>query len=91
MEPLDFNPPFQVDDWGPGAGGYTVWVSIHITGGLPPFTVYHDGQVQHTWERVVSFSYVEARCTLVHGITVESADGQKVTHDYWIRAPWCEE
>jgi hypothetical protein len=26
----------------------------------------------------------------VHTITVESADGQRVGHDYWIPPPWCD-
>ena len=64
--------------------------SVRITGGVPPYTVSHDMDDFSTWERELGIVFRARGCTgIVHTIAVESADGQSVSHDYYIRPPWC--
>jgi hypothetical protein len=88
--PLDFPKPMWLDAWEPAEGGHNATIVIHISGGAPPFTVRHDTDTFVTEEREFPLVFHSGGCVIVHSITVESADGQKVTHDYFIRAPWCE-
>jgi hypothetical protein len=93
---LDFKEPTWVHEWTKLPDGkIKVVVKVEITGGAPPFTIKHDGNVVgKTWERLYLVDFVAEGCSgLAHSITVESADGQSVTHDYWLpRAElgWCE-
>ncbi len=69
-------------------------ILIHITGGAPPFTIHHDVDVFETGERDAPIVFRHGCGAIVHTITVESADGQSVTHDYWIPEevlPWCQD
>ncbi|HIQ02104.1 MAG TPA: hypothetical protein EYH30_08240 [Anaerolineales bacterium] len=71
-------------------GEYEVTIAIYIEGGAPPFTVHHDLDVFQTSEREYGVVFVARGCSaLIHTITVESADGQSVSHEYYIPAPWC--
>ncbi len=89
--PLNFPEPTRLDGYQPLSGGqYEVTIVVHITGGAPPFTVHHDLDTFETWLRDYPLIFQHAGCSaIVHTITVESADGQSVSHDYWIPAPWC--
>lgn len=72
-------------------GGFKVTITVRITGGAPPYTIYHDLDVLTTTETNPQIVFTARGCTaLVHTITVESADGQSVKHDYWISPPWCK-
>jgi len=93
--PLDFPEPTTIDGYQAlPDGGNEVTIIIHITGGAPPFTIHHDVDVFETWERDYPLVFRHDGCTaIVHTITVESADGQTVSHDYWIPVealPWCQ-
>ena len=88
--PLDFPVPTQVDGWESTDTGHRATIIVHISGGAPPFTVHHDTDVFVTMERDYSIMFDVGGCAIIHSITVESADGQRVTHDYYIRAPGCE-
>jgi hypothetical protein len=92
--PLDFPEP----GWGDLTyqplpdGHFEARLSIHISGGAPPFTVRHDIDVFQTSQRDYDIVFRAIGCSaLVHTITVESADGQIASHDYFIPAPWCQE
>jgi serine/threonine protein kinase len=88
-EPLDFPKPERLDSWGTVEGGHEGTIIVHIIGGVPPFTVRHDVESFTTSERDYTLELVERGCDIIHNITVESADGQTVSKDYYIRAPWC--
>ena len=88
--PLDFPAPTQVDGWETTETGHRATIIVHISGGAPPFTVHHDTDVFVTMDRDYSIVFDVGGCAIIHSITVESADGQRVTHDYYIRAPGCE-
>lgn len=90
--PLDFPAPQPWDaTWRAlPDGSFEVTIVIPISGGAPPFIVHHDLDVFQTWERAYPLVFTARGCSaLVHTITVESADGQSVSHDYYIPAPWC--
>jgi hypothetical protein len=88
--PLNFPEPTQLDAWRPTEGGYEVTIILYISGGAPPFTIYHDVDVFTTEERAYHLVFITDGCTIIHAITVESADRQSISHDYFIRAPWCD-
>jgi hypothetical protein len=89
--PLDFEAPTRLDAWDKAAGSsYTATIVIHITGGAPPFGVYHDLDKSVTMMRDFAVEFSAGGCQLVHTITVESADGQQVAHEYFISSPWCD-
>ena len=89
--PLDFETPTKVDRHVSIDGGYLATISIEITGGVGPFTVQHDMDVGIVATRIVSIEFQSSGCGLiVHGIRVESADGQSVSHDYALEPPWCD-
>jgi hypothetical protein len=90
--PLDFAVPARLDSWRSLPDGkQEATIILHITGGAPPYTVHHDLDVFTTWEADPAIVFEARGCSaLVHTIVVESADGQSVTHDYWIAVPWCE-
>jgi hypothetical protein len=88
--PLDFPEPTRLDAWEPAEGGHEVTIILHISGGAPPFTIYHDMDAFTTEERDYPLVFTASGCTIIHSITVESADGQSVSHDYFIRSPWCD-
>lgn len=90
--PLGFPVPRPWDAvWRPLPDGqHEVTILIHIGGGRPPFTVHHDLDVFQTSERDYPVVFTARGCSaLIHTITVESADGQTVSHEYYIPAPWC--
>lgn len=92
--PLDFAEPTRLDYWrviDEQNGDYEATIILHITGGAPPYTVYQDATLMvTTWESDPQLVFVARGCgALVHTITIESADGQRVAHDYWIPVPWC--
>jgi len=93
--PLDFPQPEWVYMWEKQPdGNVKVVVKVEITGGAPPFTIKHDGNVVgKTWDRLYLLDFLHLGCSGIgHTITVESADGQSVTHDYWLhidRLDWC--
>lgn len=93
--PLDFVQPEWVYMWeSQPDGNVKVVVEVEITGGAPPFTIKHDGSVDgKTWGRLYLLDFLHLGCSGIgHTITVESADGQSVTHDYWLhidRLDWC--
>ncbi len=93
--PLDFQPPGWIDGYDPlPEGRYRVYVTIHISGGAPPFTVYQENQlVAESSLRDLQFNFERTGCAaIVYTIVVQSADGQRVSHDYWIgvdQQPWC--
>jgi len=87
--PLDFLVPNQLDGWDKASGQATI--IVHISGGAPPFTIYHDDVDKFvTQERDYPLVFKVGGCTIVHTITVESADGQKVSHGYYIQIPKCD-
>ncbi|HDQ71667.1 MAG TPA: hypothetical protein ENN19_06165 [Chloroflexi bacterium] len=91
--PLDFTPPTTLDHWEPtGAGEMTATFTVEIIGGAPPYDLYHDVEyVKTTWKTNPQITFRARGCSgIVHTITVKSADGQIVKHDYWISPPWCE-
>ncbi|HEY72811.1 MAG: hypothetical protein B6I35_05540 [Anaerolineaceae bacterium 4572_32.2] len=95
---LDFEAPEWVHSWEPQEDGQKkVTLMIQITGGTAPFTVTHEHNVAGlTSERDFSIEFMWAgECNpILYNITVESADGQSVSKDYWIgpeRQPWCDE
>lgn len=88
--PLDFPVPTRLDAWGPAEGGYEATILLSISGGAPPFTIRHDTETSVTEQRNYPLVFRASGCVIVHSITVESADGQSVSHDYFIRAPWCD-
>ena len=65
-------------------------VVVHISGGAPPFVIHHDTDVFVTDKRDYPIEFHVGGCAIIHSITVESADWQSVTHDYYIRAPGCD-
>jgi hypothetical protein len=93
--PLDFAAPTSVYSWEQQAdGAVRVVLKITITGGAPPFTVSHGGVVDgQTWEREYYIHFVRQGCGgIPQSITVQSADGQTISKDYWIgveQQPWC--
>jgi hypothetical protein len=92
--PLDFPEPRYIHSWEPLPNGQVrVTLLVQISGGAPPFTVRHDIEAFQTSERDYLLVFDRAGCAgMAHTITVESADGQSVSHDYWIGAelqPWC--
>lgn len=95
--PLDFDPPTWIHSWEPLPDGqYKVVVTIHISGGAPPFTIKHEHNiVGQTSERDFAIEFTRGGCSaIVYNITVESADGQEVSKDYWIGVeaqPWCDD
>jgi serine/threonine protein kinase len=88
--PLDFPKPEKLDGWEPVEGGHLATIIVHISGGAPPFTVHHDVDVFVTMERDCPIVFRVGGCSIIHSITVESADGQSVTRAYYIRAPGCD-
>jgi len=90
--PLDFPAPTALDNWQPLPDGeFEATIILHITGGAPPYTIHHDVDVFTTRETHPAIVFRVRGCGgLVHTIRVESADGQSIQHDYWIRAPWCD-
>ena len=71
-------------------GGRRCLIVVRISGGAPPFTISHDVFQDTTNEREYLLYFVESGCTIVHTIKVDSADGQTLSHQYWIPAPWCD-
>lgn len=91
--PLEFPVPWQLDHWRALENGeMEATIILHITGGAPPYTVYHDqGLVTTTWKTDPAIVFQARACNaLVHTIIVESADGQTARNKYWIPAPWCD-
>jgi len=89
--PLSFPEPTNLDHWRPLNGEYECTIILRITGGAPPYTVHHDLDVFTTWETDPAIVFKAQACSaILHTITVESADGQTVAHDYAIPAPWCD-
>lgn len=89
--PLDFAEPTQLEAWEPVNGEYKVTIALRIQGGLPSFTIYQDGvEMGVTDNRDYALVFNARGRNIVHTITVESADGQRVSHDYFIKAPWRE-
>ena len=64
-------------------------IILHISGGAPPYTVYHDqGLVTTKWKTDPSIVFQARACNaLVHTITVESADGQTARNSTGYRCP----
>lgn len=89
--PLEFPKPTRLDSYQQlPEGGYEATIVVRISGGAPPFTIRHDMEEYETWERDYPLVFRHSGCgAMVHTITVESADGQTMSHDYWIPAPWC--
>jgi hypothetical protein len=91
--PLDFPVPGALDHWHKlDNGEQEATIILHITGGAPPYTIYHDQTfVTATWKTTPEIVFQARGCSaIVHAITVKSADGQSVKHDYWIPVPWCD-
>jgi hypothetical protein len=90
--PLDFPEPTRLDSYRPQTdGGFEATIILRITGGAPPYIVHHDMDTFATEEPNPAIVFEARGCSaLVHTIIVESADGQRVQHDYWIAAPWCD-
>ena len=90
--PLDFPEPTRLDSYGPLTdGGFEATITLRITGGAPPYIVHHDLDTFTTEAPNPTIVFEAQGCSaLVHTIIVESADGQRVQHDYWIPAPWCD-
>jgi len=88
--PLYFPKPTVLDAWETENGSYKATIILHISGGAPPFTIHHDAEMFVTEERDYHLVFSAAGCTIVHSITVESADGQSVSHQYFIHSPWCD-
>jgi hypothetical protein len=89
-EPLDFPVPTQLDGWETTSTGHRATIVIHISGGVPPFNVYHDLEMFTTEKRDPEIVFDVGGCAIIHTITVESADGQQAVHEYYIRAPGCD-
>jgi hypothetical protein len=93
--PLDFEEPRWVHAWEPReGGGILVTVKVKIIGGAPPFTIDFDGGFHDkTTEREYLLQFAAEGCgQIVHTITVESADGQSKTDDFWLGGDlllWC--
>ena len=89
--PLDFPEPTRLDNWQYlPEDEYECTIILQITGGAPPYTVRHDLDELTTWETNPAIVFKARGCIrIVHTITVESADGQTVSHDYAITPPWC--
>jgi hypothetical protein len=94
--PLDFEEPRWVHAWERREGG-GVWVTVKvkIIGGAPPLTIYFDGGPHdETTERDYLLKFPAEGCgQIVHTITVESADGQSKTDDFWLGGElllWCD-
>jgi hypothetical protein len=88
--PLDFPEPTTLDAWERVNGGYEATIIVRISGGAPPFTIHHDIDTFVTNERNYPLIFRAEKCAIVKTIVVESADGQRASHDYYIRAPWCD-
>lgn len=94
--PLDFEEPRWVHAWERREGG-GVWVTVKvkIIGGAPPFAIYFDGgfhDESSVREYLLKFP-AEGCGQIVHNITVESADGQSKTDDFWLGGDlllWCD-
>jgi hypothetical protein len=65
-------------------------IVLRISGGAPPFTIYHDAFQDTSDGREYLLYFVESGCTIVHTIRVDSADGQTLSRQYFIRSPWCD-
>jgi hypothetical protein len=92
--PLDFEAPTWVHAWEQLPDGQVnVTLLVPIRGGAPPFTVRHELDSYQTSERDFLLTFPRAGCSgMAFSITVESSDGQSVTHDYWIGVEmqaWC--
>jgi hypothetical protein len=79
---------------GQADGSVKIVLKITITGGAPPFTISHGGSLDgQTSEREYFIQFVRQGCAgIPQNITVQSADGQTVSKDYWIgveQQPWC--
>lgn len=94
--PLNFEEPYRIYSWESLPNGQKrVLIKIKITGGAPPFTISHEREiVGKTWEREYLVEFLRSGCTgIAYIITVESADGQSISKDYWIgtdEQPWCK-
>ena len=90
--PLDFPEPARLDSYRPLTdGGFEATITLRITGGAPPYIVHHDMDTFTAKAPNPAIVFEAQGCSaLVHTIIVESADGQRVQHDYWIPAPWCD-
>jgi hypothetical protein len=90
--PLDFPEPTRLDSYRPLTnGGFEATITLRITGGAPPYIVHHDMDTFTAKAPNPAIVFEAQGCSaLVHTIIVESADGQRVQHDYWIPAPWCD-
>jgi hypothetical protein len=90
--PLDFAEPTRLDSYQALTdGGFEATITLRITGGAPPYIVHHDLETFTTEAPNPAIVFEAQGCSaLVHTIIVESADGQRVQHDYWIPAPWCD-
>jgi len=89
--PLDFTEPTQLETWEPVNGEYKVTIILHIQGGIPSFTIYQDGiEMGVTDSKEYALIFNARGRNIVHTVTIESADGQSVSHDYFIKAPWRE-
>ena len=89
--PLDFPEPTALDSWQAlGGDEYEATIIVRITGGAPPYTVYHDVTSFTTDETSAPIVFTASGCNaLVHTIKVESEDGQSVSRSYYISPPWC--
>lgn len=89
--PLYFPEPTRLDAWRAADSGYECTIIVHISGGAPPFRIYHDAYLvtPGTNERDYPLVFQAHGCSIVHTITVESADGQRYSDDYYIPSPWC--
>jgi len=87
---LDFPVPTQLDAWEKAGGGmYKCTIIVRIQGGAPPFTVYQDQTLAGTTDqRDYPLVFESSGSTILHTIIVESADGQSISHKYYIEAPW---
>ena len=90
--PLDFKEPSRLDSYQPLTNdGFEATIILRITGGAPPYIVHHDLDTFTTEAPNPAIVFEAQGCSaLVHTIIVESADGQRAQHDYWIPAPWCD-
>jgi hypothetical protein len=90
--PLDFSEPTRLDSYRPLTdGGFEATIILRITGGAVPYIVHHDLDTFTTEAPNPAIVFEAQGCSaLVHTIIVESADGQRVEHDYWIPPPWCD-
>jgi outer membrane biosynthesis protein TonB len=90
--PLDFQTPSSLDSWRALDGeAYEATIYVHISGGAPPYTVYHDVASFTTDQTSPAIIFTAQGCNaLVHTIKVESDDGQSVSHSYYIDPPWCD-